>query len=283
VAPGARTPAAVLAFFAVVCGLVFVLPTVFGLPSQLIGHTACVPGTTLAQGWFWTPVSVVNSPPMFNTSSEWAHASGWAPFEAPALINVSNGASGGEFSLDDWTLRQLQTTWRWGAGPAESCPSPQVVDLSRTPQGPASLSENYTQLQAPGATSDVGVPQQFNLTLAGGRSYPSVVFVANYTDGFGGLPFDRITYPDELSGLGLTQYTSFAQTGATFFVVVPFVNHAGHPTPVATYLTGLISMVYFLNSPWYGCVQWAGDISSPFGTGLSFGPGPKSGVQCAYP
>jgi len=261
-----------------------VLPTVLGQPTQILGHTVCLEGPTLSQGWFWTPLSIVDSPPSFDNTTEWVNASAWAPYETPVLYTVSGGAAGGVFSLDKWALTQTHQAWRWGAGPPSPCPKMEAIDLSRTAQGPPSLAENYTQLLAPGATSDVAVPHQFNLSIPGGATYPSVYFLANYSDGFANLSFGQITYSNELSGQGGYEWTSFARTGATIFVIVPFVGQTTPSTPIAGFLTGVISAMYQLNSPWSGCIQWGSNIANPFGTGLSFGPPPpQGGFQCVYP
>ena len=282
-APGPRASAGVLAVLSVALALVLVLPSALGSPNQILGHTTCTAGPVLAQAWLWTPVSVVDSPPTYNNTTNWVTASGWAPFETPALYTVSGGAAGGVFSLDDWVLTQMHSTWHWGAGASASCPGTAAIDLSRTPGGPPSLAENYTQLLAPGASSDVGVPHQFNGSLPAGATYPSVYFFANYTDGFANLSFSSITYANEIIGSGEYETTSFSSEGATLFVVVPFVGDHGQPLPVAGYLTGVVSASYQLNGPWYGCIQWASP-PSPFGTGLAFGPPPpNNGFQCVYP
>lgn len=138
-------------------------------------------------------------------------------------------------------------------------------------------------LAPPGSTSDVGVPNTFNMSAPNGTIYGSVYFNANYSDGYGGLSFLDITYSNDLEGVGGEQWFSLSDVGATYLVVVPFRSASGSLLPFVTYVSGVTSAVYYLYGPWYGCIQWAGETPNPFGTGFSFGPPPASGGPCVYP
>ena len=268
---------------AVVVALFLALPTAFSTDYQIVRHATCGTGSSLAQGVFWTPVAIVDSPPNFNNSTTFATASGWAPHVAPALFNVSDGEAAGVFSLDRWALESQHLIWSWGPGAIPTCPSVIGVDLSRAGPQDAQPVENLSILVPNGSSSDVGVPDTLSLPAPNETVYASVYFFANYTDGVGNLSFARITSSDQLVGSGGYQSSTETEVGATFLVIVPFVSPTGRPMPYLTWLVGVESMEYYLFSPWYGCIQWFGDIANPFGTGLSFGPGPTHGYSCLYP
>jgi hypothetical protein len=268
---------------AVVVVLVLTLPSVVGASYQFLSHADCVQGATAASGYFWTPILVLDAPPNFNNSTTFVLGSGWAPGLSPAYLNLSSGESGGTFSLDHWILVQQGLEWQNGPGGVPSCPSYVATDLSRTQNQSVSPPEKFSELLPPGSTSDVGVPHTLNLSAPNGTVYGSVYFIANYSDGYGNLPFSSITASDSLEGSGGYEWISWSNVGATVFVIVPFRSQSGTPIPFLTWLTGVTSAVYYLYAPWFGCIQWGGQISDPFGTGLSFGPPPASGFLCTYP
>lgn len=267
----------------VIVVLVLTLPSAVGASYQLIRHAECVQGAVTASGYYWTPLLVVDAPPNFNNSTTYVSGSGWAPGLSPTYLNLSNGESGGTFSLDHWILAPQHLEWQYGPGGVPSCPSYGATDLSRNLNQSVSPSENFSELLPPGSLSDVGAPHMFNMSAPNGTIYGSVYFIANYSDGYSSLSFSEITVSDDLEGSGGFQWISRSDVGATYFVVVPFRSPSGSSLPFVTYVTGVTSAVYYLYSPWYGCIQWGGQIPNPFGTGLSFGPPPAPGSLCSYP
>jgi hypothetical protein len=279
-----RRPVAIAGVIVVVLAvLVLTLPSVIGGSYQFVQHAECVQGAIAASEYFWTPVLVLNSPPNFNNSTSYVIGSGWAPGLSPAYLNLSSGESGGTFSLDHWILVQQHLEWLYGPGGVPSCPSDVATDLSRNLNQSVFPPESFSELLPSGSTSDVGVPHMFNMSAPNGTIYGSVYFLANYSDGYGNLSFASITFSDDLQGSHGYQSISWSDVGATFLVVVPFRSQSGTWFPFLTWVTGVVSAVYYMWAPWFGCIQWAGQISNPFGTGLSFGPPPTSGYQCSYP
>ena len=228
-------------------------------------------------------MAIVDSPPDFESSGTVANASGWAPGVAPAFLNVSDGEVAGVFSLDRWVLRGQRLVWDWGPGSVPKCPALTADDLSRTTSQTGQPQEKPTELLPPGSLSDVTVPHMFNMSARNGTSYESLYFIANYSDGYSGLSFSSITTSFQLSGTGGTTSWFMSESGATFFVTIPFVSPVGKDLPYATWLMGVESTEYTVHAPWYGCVQWSGGVPNLFGTGLAFGPPPATGVTCRYP
>jgi len=264
---------------AILVGLTLVIPTVAHAGYQLLEHAACVAGPPVARGTYWTPVTMVDSPPDYNNTTEFALASGWAPGVAPAFINVSDGEAAGVFSLDSWQLVSQSLKWTAGPGLIPACPSPVAVDLSRTAAGASQPEENSTVLLPNGSLSDANVPHFVNISAENGTVSGSVWFLANYSRGYQHLGFWAITGVDGM-GAGETETFFESVSGGTFFVIVPFVSPADGPMPFPVFLTGVQSTEYTLAGPWYGCIQWGGEISNPFGTGLSFGPGANGSPGC---
>jgi len=274
-------PAVVLLATASVVVLLVLLPTMLGWPGQVVRHAVCVRGAEEASGTFWTPIIIVDSPPSFNNSTTFATASGWAPGESPAYLNISDGEAAGVFSLDSWGLFYEDTHWLLGPGNGSSCQSLVAVDLSRehVTSGPYPM-ENVSVMLPAGSLSDVGVPHTINMTGPHGTSYSSVYFVANYSDGFPGYSFSHITMLNSLGGSGGYQAFSESDVGSTFYVKVQFADGQGNDASVAGYLAGVDSTVYYTWAPWLGCIQWSGNTPNPFGTGLAFGPPHHTGFRC---
>ena len=267
---------------AAVALLVVGLPTVTGMSDQILHHAVCVTGSPIASTILWTPVAIVDSPPSTNGTQTYANASAWAPGLRPVFLNLSDGEAGGVFSLDRWVLLPQALQWIAGPGAVPSCASQMLEDASRTLGQPSQPEENFSQFLPIDSTSDLGVPDNVSMAAANGTVYGSVNFVANYSLGMVNRSFDDYTWFDEI-GKGIWQTNSQSSVGGTFFVGVPFVDPSGRPHMYSGWMTGVTSELYVLQGPWYGCIQWEWSIGNPFGTGLSFGPGPSSRFACAYP
>jgi hypothetical protein len=267
---------------AVLVGLILGLPSALGSSFQLVQHGRCSTGPAVASGFFWTPIVVLDSPPSYNNSSTYALASAWAPGVAPVFLNLSNGEAGGEFSLDHWVLLPQTVQWVAGPGAVPVCPAFVGEDLSRVLGNSTGPAENFSELAPPGSTSDIDVPHMVNMSAPNSSEFPSVYFIANYSDGYSGASFGQITHVNDLGGSDGTEQFTESQVGATFFVIVQFQTSAG-PIPYSTWMSGVNSVQYTLEAPWLGCIQWGGGIANPFGTGLSFGPAPSSGYACSFP
>jgi hypothetical protein len=268
---------------AVVVGLTLGVPSVAGASFQFVRHGRCVAGPVAASGVFWTPVTIVDSPPNFNNSSTQAVATAWAPGVVPVFLNLSDGEAGGEFSLDHWALVHQSIQWVAGPGSTSGCPAYSAADLSRMPGNGTRANASFFELLPSGSSSDVGVPHMFNMSAPNGSNFSSVFFVANYSDGYSGLSFRQITQQNALLGAGGYEWLTQSAVGTTIFVVIPFQAPNGGPLPYGTWLTGVTSVRYTMFAPWDGCIQWGGNVGNPFGTGLSFGPPPTSGFSCSYP
>ena len=157
-----------------------------------------------------------------------------------------------------------------------------MEDASRTLGLPSQPEENFSQLLPIDSTSDIGVPDNVSMAATNGTVYGSVDFVANYSHGMVNRSFDNYTWFDEI-GKGIWQTNYQSSVGGTFFVGVPYVDAQGRPHVYSGWLAGVTSEFYEIQGPWYGCIQWEWTIGNPFGTGLSFGPGPSSRYACAYP
>ncbi len=272
-----------VAILAVLIVLIVALQTAFASSYQIAEHADCALGTPVATGVFWTPVAIVDSPPEYNSTTSFANASGWAPNVAPALFNVSDGEAAGVFSLDSWVLYSESRQWEFGPGAVATCPSVKGVDLSRSSLESPQPTETFTELLPRGSLSDVAVPNTVNLSGPGASMHESVYFIANYSDGYSNLPFSQITGEIGLAGSGGAVLFAESQVGGTYFIVVPFMTPTGSLVPYVTWLTGVETTEYYISAPWYGCIQWAGSILNPFGTGLSFGPAPTTGFGCTFP
>lgn len=249
--------------------MLLVIPTVVGLPVQLIDHTTCADGPVLAEGQFWTPIYLLDS--ARNVS---ATAIGSAPFENSEHGAARGGESVGGFALDQWDLYSLSARAVPGPGAVSRCQGTVAVDASRTSSGPASTTTLRELLLPVGASTDVGIASGFNASpSSGGPVERSVLYSLAYAPGC-----NCGTRTDIPLGYQLVQ--SFSTQGNSYLVRVPFTLSNGTPDQVWTWLPGSISSHYYFNGTYDGCVGWAGPTSNPYGTGLEFAPLPEGSAPC---
>jgi hypothetical protein len=240
---------------AILAALILTVPTAFSLNYQFLGRDVCQTRQTLAQGLYWTPLYVVDSPK--NGS---ANATAYAPYEPIRWSTATNGEVVGMFTLDLWKLYAQTAVWVWGAGSSASCYPHQAVDLSRSGDAPANYGVNSTVILPVGSTSDANVPNTVNIANATGVVYPSVWFNATY-------PANQ-TYGAEICGPGLTETFTLTQTPLGL-VEIPFRGPSGSEEPGVAILSGQTSYDYVLDTPGLWLIGWANGVN-PFGTGLSF-------------
>lgn len=169
----------------VAAGTVFALVAIVGVPmlpwanAGVVVHRGCVGGGEVAQATLWTPVLLLNSP-YLGTSH------GTALLQLPNSsvsrltdsISATNGSSTGDFSLDNWSLSEMQDVWLLGPGIDSPCSSHfEAVDESR-PAGffSGGFTATVTLLPA-GAKTDSGEPSSVVIVSPiSGRPVSSVSF-----------------------------------------------------------------------------------------------------------
>jgi hypothetical protein len=152
---------------------------------------SCTLGSTVTTESLWTPVVVANSPFGGVVSVVAASYGSLRGVDTSQLsISLTNGSSGGIFSLDTWEIVRQSNTSGFGFGVNKSCGSPySAYDLNRSSIVFAGRVIVTSTLLESNSTNDIGVPH--STLISDFDQAPSVEFTANYTTSISAASFDE--------------------------------------------------------------------------------------------